>query len=235
MAETRNGAGFDRGSAVTRSLLGWGVVAGILYLVVGIVQGLLRPGFSFAEHPLSLLMLGEFGWVQRTNLILTGLMVIAAAVGFQRALKPDKRATRTGIALGFYGLALLGAGVFPPDPIDGFPEASSTAETTTSGVMHLAFGGVGFIALATAAFFMVGWFRARNESTPAGRARLAGFIVLVGFLGGAALATSSVGVLLLWLAVVTGWGWLAFTSLRVYRIVPHPDLDIRQAAAGDAR
>lgn len=235
MAKSRNDEGFDLGAAVTRSLLGWGVVAGIFYLVVGITQGLLRNGFSFADHPLSLMMLGDFGWVQKTNLILSGLMVIAAAVGFQRAMKPDKRAITTGIALGIYGLALIGAGIFPPDPVDGFPEASSTAEATTSGVIHLAFGGIGFFALATTAFFMVGWFRARDQSTPAKRARLAGFVILVGFLGGAALATSSVGVILLWVAVVTGWAWLAFTSRRVYRIVPHPDLHMRQAAAESAR
>jgi hypothetical protein len=229
MARSRNDEGFDLGAAVTRSLLGWGVVAGVFYLVVGIAQGLFRDGFSFAEHPLSLLMLGDLGWIQRTNLFITGLMVIAAAVGFQRATKPDKRAIKTGIALGIYGLALIGAGVFSPDPVDGFPEPSSVADATTSGVMHLAFGAIGFIALATTAFFMAGWFRYRNETLAANRARLAGLVILFGFLGGAVLATSTVGVILLWIAVLTGWVWLTVTSRRVYRVVPHPDLDVRQA------
>lgn len=227
MARSRNEEGFDLGAAVTRSLLGWGVVAGIFYLIVGVTQGLVRDGFSFAEHPLSLLMLGDFGWVQRTNLILTGVMVIAAAVGFQRAMKPDRRATRTGVALGIYGVALVGAGIFAPDPVAGFPEPTSTAQATTSGVLHLAFGGVGFIALATAAFFMAGWFKDRNETPQARRARLAGSVILLGFLGGAALATSTVGVILLWIAVLAGWLWLTFTSLRLYRVVPHPDLHMR--------
>jgi len=234
VAKYRNDEGFDLGAAVTRSLLGWGVVAGIFYLVVGIAQGLVRDGFSFAEHPLSLLMLGDFGWIQRTNLILTGMMVIAAAVGFRRAMTPDKRAKRTGIALGVYGLALIGAGIFPPDPVNGFPEASSTAEATTNGVLHLTFGGIGFIALATAALFLVGWYRGRDESSSATRSRLAGIVILVAFLGGAALATSSVGVILLWVAVATGWVWLSFNSLHIYRLVPHPDLHMRQGAE-DAR
>jgi len=233
MARSRDDEGFDLGAAVTRSLLGWGVVAGIFYLMVGVTQGLLRDGFSFAEHPLSLLMLGDFGWVQQTNLILTGLMVTAAAVGLQRAMKPNKRATRTGIALGIYGLALIGAGIFAPDPVDGFPEPSSTAEATTNGVVHLAFGGVGFIALAVAAFFISGWYRERNETASAGRARWAGLVILIGFLGGAALATDTVGVILLWIAVLTGWVWLAFTSRRLYQVVPHPDLHVRQAAGMD--
>lgn len=232
MARSRNDEGFDIGAAVTRSLLGWGVVAGIFYLIVGVTQGMLRDGFSFTEHPLSLLMLGDFGWVQKTNLILTGLMVIAAAIGFQRAMKPGKRGTKTGIVLGIYGLALIGSGIFPPDPVNGFPEASSTVEATTSGVLHLAFGGIGFVALATAAFFMAGWYREHNEMSPARRARLAGFVIFIGFLGGAALATSAVGVILLWITVLTGWVWLTGTSLRVYQVVPHPDLQMRQAVTG---
>lgn len=93
--------------------------------------------------------------------------------------------------------------------------------------MHLAFGGIGFVALATTAFFMAGWFRERDEMSSASRSRLAGIVILVGFLGGAALATSSVGVILLWIAVVTGWVWLTVTSLQVYRVVPHPDLHMR--------
>ena len=39
-------SGFDRGAAVTRSLLGYGVLAGPFYLVVGLVQALVRDGFS---------------------------------------------------------------------------------------------------------------------------------------------------------------------------------------------
>ncbi|MGH3650031.1 MAG: DUF998 domain-containing protein [Acidimicrobiia bacterium] len=231
MARSRNDEGFDLSAAVTRSLLGWGVVAGIFYLIVGVTHALLRDGFSFPDHPLSLLMLGDFGWVQRTNLILSGLMVVAAAIGFKRAMKPDRRGTRTGVALGIYGLALIGAGIFAPDPVAGFPESSSTAQATTSGVLHLAFGGIGFIALATATLFMAGWFSDRGETSQATRSRLTGFVILLGFLGGAALATSTVGVTLLWVAVLAGWSWLTVTSVHIYRVVPHPDLHVRQTAA----
>lgn len=58
---TRNAEGFDSAAAVTRSLLGWGVVAGPFYLVVGLVLALTRPGFDLSRHQLSLLMLGDGG------------------------------------------------------------------------------------------------------------------------------------------------------------------------------
>jgi hypothetical protein len=212
--------GFDRGAAVTRSLLGWGVVAGIFYLVVGVANGLLREGFSFTEHALSLLMLGEYGWIQTLNLIVSGLMVVAASLGAYRVMKPKRAA---GTLVGIYGLALVGSGIFPPDPVEGFPDSGSTVEATLSGVLHLAFGGVGFLALGFAALAVAKWHSRHGDRGPAIRSRLAGAVVIAGFLGGVALATSTAGVVLLWFAVVTGWAWLAATSLRLYRTVPHPD------------
>ncbi|MFP3915010.1 MAG: DUF998 domain-containing protein [Actinomycetota bacterium] len=215
-------AGFDRSAAVTRSLLGWGVVAGVFYLGVGITQGMVREGFSFTRHPLSLLMLGEGGWVQSANLIVAGLMVIAAAVGFHRALSLQGGTRATGILVGVYGASLIGSGIFPPDPVDGFPHPGSTAEATVGGVAHLAMGGVGFLALSAAALVMAAWFSRRGDASAA-LSRAAGGVVLFGFLAGAALSAGAVGILLLWVAVVTGWVWLAATSVGLYRTVPHPD------------
>ena len=71
----------DRHAAVTRSLLGYGVLAGPFYLVVGLAQALTRDGYDLARHDLSLLANGPWGWIQIANLVVTGLMTIAAAVG----------------------------------------------------------------------------------------------------------------------------------------------------------
>ena len=43
----------DRGAAVTRSLLGWGVVAGPFYIIVGLVLAITRPGFDLSRHALA--------------------------------------------------------------------------------------------------------------------------------------------------------------------------------------
>src|SRR6476646_11352837 len=71
---------------VTRSLLGWGVVAGPFYVVVSLAQALTRDGFDLTRHQWSLLENGDLGWVQVANFVLTGLMVTAYAVGQARAL-----------------------------------------------------------------------------------------------------------------------------------------------------
>jgi hypothetical protein len=204
-------------------------VAGVFYLVAGVGQGLIREGFSYSEHALSMLTLGDFGWIQTANLGLTGLMVAVTGVGFTRAMKPARGATAAGVLLGIFGVALIGSAVFPPDPVDGFPDPGSTEAATTSGILHLVFGAIGFIALAAATFVVAGWLGNRDEASRARGSRLFGIVIAIGFLGGVALATTTAGVILLWLAVVTGWVWLASTSLHLYRTVPHSDLHWRTA------
>lgn len=223
--------GFDRAAAITRSLLGYGVIAGAFYLVVGVTLGIVRDRFDFSQHALSLLMLGDFGWVQRVNLFVSGLMVIVAAIGFARALRGSSGAAWAARMLGGYGACLIASGIFAPDPMDGFPTESSSSEGSLSGVLHLAFGALGFVALAVAAFLVARWCARRGEARWALFSRISGAVIIVGFLAGAALATETIGVVALWVAVVAGWAWLAATSVHVYGTVPHPDAHRRQAAA----
>lgn len=217
--------GFDRGAAVTRSLLGWGLVAGPFYVIFGFVLGTTRDGFDFTRHPLSVLTLGELGWLQQTNFILSGLMVLAAAVGFLRAI-PGGRGMSIGMPVGIYGLSLILSAVFRPDPVAGFPQLTDTAGDSVSGILHLVAGGVGFLALTTAAIAHAIW-RLHNAQRHTGRISLVlGFVIVAGFLGGGALSTATVGITLLWLAVLAGWGWLAFASMLMYSESPHPDRNV---------
>jgi hypothetical protein len=153
---------FDGAAAVTRSLLGWGVVAGPFYLVVGVILALTRDGFELSSHPLSLLMLGEHGWLQRANIMLTGAMVLAASVGFARALQGSTAARRAGRLLGAYGVILVISGIFPPDPMEGFPPGTTQGDPTATGLIHFGAGAIGFVVLAVAAFVVGGWFAGRD-------------------------------------------------------------------------
>ncbi|MBT2516643.1 DUF998 domain-containing protein [Streptomyces sp. ISL-90] len=223
--------GFDGAAAVTRSLLGWGVVVGPFYLIVSLVQVPFNPGFDLTRHPLSLLMQGDMGWVQMTNLILSGLMVIAAAVGFLRA--PD-RPRVTGWLVAVYGVCLVGSGIFPPDPMAGFPAGSEMATTLgVSGLLHFAFGAVGFVTLGIAAIAYGSRSARLGERGWAIGCRVAGAVIILGFFGGAALSAGPAGVASLWLTVLVGWAWLAAASVHTYRTVPHPDAARRVTAAHD--
>lgn len=228
MGETPRGEAFDGAAAVTRSLLGYGVVAGAFYLVVGVVLALTRDGFDLSQHPLSLLMLGEHGWMQAANLIVTGLMVLAAAYGFIRAMRGSAGAGRAGTLLGIYGVCFVASGLFPPDPMAGFPPGGAGAEGSLSGVLHFAFGAVAFLCLAAAAFVLGGWHARRGDRRRAMYSRIGGAVVLIGFMAGGALATQTAGVVTLWVAVVAGWVWLALASIDLYKTVPHPDIHRRE-------
>src|SRR3954469_22985302 len=98
---------------VTRSLLGYGVLAGPFYVTVSLAQALTRDGFDLTRHSWSLLANGALGWIQITNFILTGLMTVAAAVGLARAVPQSRWAGRL---VGVYGVSLVAAGLLRADP-----------------------------------------------------------------------------------------------------------------------
>src|SRR5262245_37823644 len=79
---------------IKRPLLGYGILVGPFYLALGIGQGLVRDGFSFARHPLSVLANGPGGWLQTANLAVSGLMVLAAVVGIARVAGQGSRGMR---------------------------------------------------------------------------------------------------------------------------------------------
>lgn len=225
-------AEFDTHAAVTRSMLGWGVLAGPIYLGVGLVLAVNRAGFDLSEHALSLLMLGDGGWMQRVNLLASGLICGVAAVGFGRAMSRTGTSSRAPMLLLAFAIGLIASGIFPPDPVDGFPPGAES-EASASGILHLAFGAFGFAFLAAACFVAARWIARRGDTGWSRYSRISGVAVLVGFVGGAALSQSSVVVALLWLAVVAGYAWIAATSVYLWRTVPHPDANRRatQAAA----
>ena len=214
-------SGFDRGAAVTRSLLGYGVLVGPFYLTVGVVQALVRDGFHLARHPLSLLASGPGGWVQTANFILSGLMVIAAAVGFKRVLGA-KSILASGF-LGAFGASMLAAAVFRADPMDGFPPGAPLGPPTsisTTGMVHFIAGALGFISLAVSCFFAARAMSRRGARPMARLSALAGLGIVLGFFGG--FLVPGVGTLGIWLAVVIGWAWLAVLSVHLYRTSPDP-------------
>jgi hypothetical protein len=196
-----------------RSFLRFGVLAGPFYLAVGLIQAFLRDGFDLARHPLSLLANGPGGWVQTANFVLTGLMVLAAAVGFGRV--PGPRLRGVTYFLGAFGVALIVAAVFPADPVDGFPPGTPKGPPTsisTTGLIHFAAGALGFLSLGISCFFAAWAMWRRRVSSLAFVSLLSGLAVLLGFFGGIVLP---IGIMGIWFAVVVGWAWLAILSLRL--------------------
>ncbi|TCK24970.1 DUF998 domain-containing protein [Pseudonocardia endophytica] len=216
----------DRTAAITRSLLGYGVVAGPFYVVVGLVQALTRDGFDLTRHDLSLLANGSWGWVQIVNFVVTGLMVIAAAVGIRRSLRTlggGPGSVWGPRLLGVYGVGLIGSGVFVADPMNGFPPGTPDGPATTvgvGGIGHVLFGAIGFIGLIAATIVLSRHHAALGKAGTAWFSRVTGVVFLLAFVGIASGSSAPAIVLGFWVAVILAWVWLAVTSLDLYHRTP---------------
>jgi len=148
-------------------------------------------------------------------------MVVAAALGIVRAIR-NGRGLAIGVLTGVDGLALILSAIFVPDPVTGFPPGFQGGVMSASGILHLMFGALGFLAIAAASVAHGIWCRSLGDPRSASVSFVLGAVVVVGFFCGAALATSAVGITLLWLAVLAQFSWLALASAQIYRWSPHP-------------
>ena len=156
----------------TSRLLQAGVVAGPLFVGLGLLQAFTVDGFDLRRHPLSLLSVGEHGWIQIANFVVSGALVIACAVGLRRALHPGRSGTWGPLLVGVYGVGMVVAGVFTADPGMGFPAGAPAGvppELSVHGVLHgvgaaLAFNGMAIACLVFARRFAAlrsrGWVAA---------------------------------------------------------------------------
>jgi Protein of unknown function (DUF998) len=122
----------------TRRLLTAGIVAGPLFVVVWALQAFTRDEFDPGRHPLSLLSLGDLGWIQIANFVVTGALFVACAVGLRRVLRPGPSGTWGPRLVGAVGAGLIVAGVFVTDAGAGFPAGAPAGAPQMSwhGALH---------------------------------------------------------------------------------------------------
>ena len=205
---------------ITKSLLGYGVIAGPIYIAAVAAQAATRDGFDPTRHAASQLANGDLGWIQIATFLITGAMTIAAAVGIRRALGAGRSSAWASGLIGGFGAGLVAAGLFRADPSDGFPPGTPAGmgEPTWHGMAHFAVAGIGFICLVAACFVLAARFAAMREPAWAWFSRITGglfacsFVVLSSGSGGAAILVFTA-------AVVLAWAWLTAVSLKLYRAV----------------
>jgi len=205
-----------RESSTTRTLLTCGVLGGPLFIIVVVAQEYTREGFDPKQHALSQLSLGDLGWLQIANFIVTGLLFIACAVGMRRVLRGQPGGTWGPWLFGTFGAALIWGGVFVTDPAYGFPpgtpEGAPDADSLTwHGMLHAVAPTVAAIAIVAAAMVFARRFHGRGErgwmwySIGA----MVAYLVL-------AFASFPAGDFRLMLAGgVLGWSWASVVALRL--------------------
>jgi hypothetical membrane protein len=217
-----------RAQRVTKSLLGYGPLAGMVFEGSILIQGLTRHGFSLTRDDASLLANGPLGWIQVTTFLLAGAMTIAAAVGLRRAavVAATKAATVTGRCtarlIAVYGVGLMAAGVFRADPADGFGPGAplgKAVHVSWHGDGHLIAASIGFIALIAACFAAARSFSRAGHRGLAIYSRVTGAAFLAAFAGVTTGSSSPAIVVPFYAAVLAVFAWTAVISVRHYRNV----------------
>jgi len=148
----------------TRALLACGVAAGPLFTSVSLAQVLTREGFDLGRHPLSLLSLGDAGWVQIANFVVTGMLSVAFAVGLRQSPMPGW-AGRWGPRLyGGFGLGLILGGVFVTEPSDGFPPGVPDGSASWHSLVHDVAAGVAIDLALVSCLLLARRFRRAHET-----------------------------------------------------------------------
>jgi hypothetical membrane protein len=189
-------------------LLG-GVVGPILFGGTILVEGATRPGYDPGRQFISVLSLGDWGWVQAANFIICGVLLIGFGVGLSRD-QGGQPGRLIPSLMRLTGLVLIVSGLFPADPQLGYPEwisSAAVANPTLHSRIHIV---AGFVATSTLSLAMVVEAgRAARAGAPAhGAHALASLVVMLGcFLLGLAIEPPAAG--LPWAGVVQRVGLVA--------------------------
>ncbi|WP_246238660.1 DUF998 domain-containing protein [Acrocarpospora corrugata] len=217
-------SGIDTTTRATTRLLACGMAAGPIYVGAGLIQLFIRDGFDITRHPLSLMSNGELGWIQIANFLLTGLLTVAGAIGMRRALHPGRGATWGPLLVGLYGTAVFTAGLFPADPVDGFPPGTPTGppqQVSGPGLIHFGVSALGFLALIAGCFVLARHFSADRQRGWALYSAATGAAFLLGFMAVPAGGGNPAVNVTFALTIVAAWAWVsAISALLRSRIDP---------------
>ena len=128
----------DHRSAATVRLLACAIAGSSLFVVAVLVQSFTRAGFDPRVHALSMLALGDLGWIQTLTFVLSGALILASVTGFRRALSPGRGRIWGPVLIGLFGVGLIWGGLFPTDAGLGFPDGAPAGipEPTVIGTLH---------------------------------------------------------------------------------------------------
>jgi hypothetical membrane protein len=147
--------------------LACGAIAGPLFALVFIAEGIMRPDYNSIRHPVSSLAFGETGWGQSANFIVAGILSFVFTIRL-RAIYRTPNGTVWGPRLvALSALCLMATGLFLTDPFSGYPPGTPghPLHYTTHGILHTAVSSASFLSLSAACLvFARHFFRAADRT-----------------------------------------------------------------------
>jgi hypothetical membrane protein len=135
------------GRSVVAALAAAGIVGPVIFVVVALVQSLLRRDHSLVGHPISALAAGPSGWVQNVNFLLFGLLMIAYAVGLHLGVRPSRAGVVGVVFLLLSGVGLMWAAVFPATDATGAFDENRLLHIP-GFIMTFLGGGIGLMVMS---------------------------------------------------------------------------------------
>ena len=206
------------GLTIDRALLFAGIAAGLLFFIVPTIEVFRRPGFDIQRHAISVLSLGDGGWVMKAVFIVCGLLTLMCALGIYMELTRGWVRFAAPLLIGAYGLGLILAGVFDAPAGLGFPPGTPQDQApvmTPSAILHSVAFMVAFSALIASCFVFALYFLHVQQTIWAVISLVAG-IALPALIGLGISMTMAPGIAFYWAAML-GWLWFAATLLMMAR------------------
>jgi hypothetical protein len=203
-----------------RKLLWAGLVGPPLFILVFLIEGLTRPGYSAWRHYVSQLATGPGGWVQVVNFLVCGTLVIAFAIG----LRATTRSVAAPILFGLLGAGLIVAGVFSTDPTLDYPVGAPQVHTT-HGMIHGLAGLADFTLLPAATFVMAAWFARHGSGRWMRYSLVVGVTMIATFIATNVFSTldmtgrmpNAPTGFVQRVAIIAGWTWISMVALHFIR------------------
>lgn len=203
-------------ASVTKALLACGVASGPFFYILAVGQILTRSGFDIRRHAISVLSLGDLGWIQITNFAVTGLLGIAGAVGMSRLLRGSRGGTWGPVLIGAYGAGMVVGAIFHPDPGLGFPPGAPAGMPTSMSphaTVHMIGFFVAFVGVIAACFVF------RRRFAALGQPGWANYCIVTGVATPILIVLGSsikdwVGVIFA-VAGVVAFGWVSALAARL--------------------
>ncbi|MEW9531773.1 DUF998 domain-containing protein [Microbispora sp. NPDC049125] len=210
--------------AITARYLLAGGLAAPLFVVVALVESALRAGYVWQDRFVSELSLGDSGWIQVTNFLVTGVCLLAFAAGLRRVLPTGKGRRAAPVLAAVCGAGLIVAGLFTMDPSPGYPVGGTVpAHPTVHGQIHGYAPFAVFLSLAALSFVLARRFA--GEAAPRvwmWYSIATGILVPATFMAGAAtydFVTQTGHNHGVWqrISLAIGFAWLGVLAVRLMR------------------
>jgi hypothetical membrane protein len=114
-----------------------GAIGPLLFTLIFLVEGAVRPGYDAWRTTISTLSLSDQGWVQIANFDLFGLLTLCFAIGLKRVFRTGSASFSGPMLFVIVGVGLILAGIFVTDPCLGYPaSAPPNPPESLHGAIH---------------------------------------------------------------------------------------------------